>query len=105
LSALEAPLGHAQYARGDRGSSDGSRRPVTVADFAWPEKKVAVFCDGWAHRCGPQQRVADSAKRSALEADGWTVLAFWGGEIVRDPSRCADQVLTHMGVVEPARPR
>ena len=25
-----------------------------------------------------------------LESDGWTILRFWGKEIVRDVARCAD---------------
>jgi hypothetical protein len=35
--------------------------PVTIADFAWPEHKVAVFCDGWQHHHTPEQQAEDKA--------------------------------------------
>lgn len=91
-----APRGHAQYAWGDLGSTDGSPRPVTIADFAWPERKVAVFCDGWQHHHTPERQASDKAKRDALAADGWTVLSFWGGEIVRNAGDCAVRVIQHL---------
>jgi very-short-patch-repair endonuclease len=28
--------------------------------------------------------------------DGWTVLSFWGGQIVRDPEGCAKKVRQHL---------
>jgi hypothetical protein len=55
--------GHAQYQWGDRGTSDGAPRPITVADFAWPDHKVAFFCDGWEHHSSPEQRATDQRKR------------------------------------------
>ena len=96
LIDAHAPRGHAQYAWGDRGSADGSPRPVTIIDFAWPEQKVAVFCDGWENHHTPERRAADKAKRDALQADGWTVLSYWGGQIIRDAAGCADEILSHL---------
>ncbi|HEX6467881.1 MAG TPA: helicase-related protein, partial [Streptosporangiaceae bacterium] len=96
LMILGAPRGHAQYPWGDRGSTDGTPRPVTVADFAWPEQKVAVFCDGWKHHNTPERQESDKAKRDAMKEEGWTVLSFWGGEIVRDAERCAAVINTHL---------
>jgi ATP-dependent helicase YprA (DUF1998 family) len=92
-----APRGHAQYAWGDRGSTDGNPRPVTIIDFAWPDQKVAVFCDGWQNHHTPERQASDKLKRDALTADGWTVLSFWGGQIVRDAAACARQVTRHLG--------
>ncbi|GAA1966291.1 DEAD/DEAH box helicase [Catenulispora subtropica] len=96
LIDAHAPRGHAQYPWGDRGSQDGNPHPITIADFAWPDRKVAVFCDGWAHHSSPEQQAGDKRKRDAMRADGWTVLAFWGGEIVRDPRKCAEQIIAHL---------
>ncbi|MEU8202922.1 DEAD/DEAH box helicase [Streptosporangium sp. NPDC049046] len=96
LMTAGVPRGHAQYEWGDRGSTDGNPRPVTVADFAWPDQRVAVFCDGWKHHHSPERQAADRAKRSAMEAAGWTVLSFWGGEIVRDAQRCATAIAAHL---------
>lgn len=92
LIEATAPRGHAQFAWGDRGSTDGAPRPVTIADFAWPEYKVAVFCDGWKHHHTPEQQAEDKTKRDAMRADGWTVLSFWGGQIVRDVNACVATV-------------
>jgi len=96
LIDAHAPRGHAQYPWGDRGSTDGNPRPVTIIDFAWPDQKVAVFCDGWENHHTAERRAADKAKRDALAADGWTVLSFWGGQIVRDAAGCARQILSHL---------
>ncbi|MFI7131328.1 DEAD/DEAH box helicase [Nonomuraea sp. NPDC050153] len=92
LMTLGIPRGHAQYSWGDRGSSDGMPRPVTVADFAWPQHKVAVFCDGWKHHHSAERQASDRVKREAMRADGWTVISFWGGEIVRDVRGCAIKI-------------
>jgi hypothetical protein len=88
-----AARGIAQHSWGDRGSADGSPRPVTIIDFAWPDRKVAVFCDGWENHHTPERQAADKAKRDALRAAGWTVLTFWGGQIVRDAEGCARQII------------
>ena len=91
-----APRGHAQYPWGDLGSTDGNPRPVTIADFAWPDHKLAVFCDGWQHHHSPERQGTDKTKRDAMAADGWTVLSFWGGEIVRDAERCATAIINQL---------
>jgi hypothetical protein len=96
LIALGVPRGHAQFAWGDRGSTDGAPRPVTVADFAWPDRKLAVFCDGWKHHHTAERQASDKVKRDAMRGAGWTVLAFWGGEIVRDAAGCATTVADHL---------
>ena len=88
-----AARGIAQHSWGDRGSADGSPRPVTIIDFAWPDRKVAVFCDGWENHHTPERQAADKAKRDALRAAGWNVLTFWGGQIVRDAEGCARQII------------
>ncbi|WP_344597754.1 DEAD/DEAH box helicase [Actinomadura vinacea] len=106
LMTLGVPRGHAQYPWGDRGSTDGTPRPITVADFAWPHQKIAVFCDGWKHHNTPERQESDKAKRDAMRQAGWTVLSFWGGEIVRNVDRCATEIKTllhddHEGVNDP----
>lgn len=95
LALIEAPAtrGHAQYAWGNRGSTDGAPRPVTIADFAWPDHKVAVFCDGWKHHHTPEQQAEDKVKRDAMRAAGWIVLSFWGGQIVRDVNACVATII------------
>ncbi len=91
--AVRAPRGVTQHALFDRRGADGVDRPGTLADFAWPDRRVAVFCDGWEHHSTPDQRAADTEKRTQARARGWAVLAFWGGQIVRDADACARQVI------------
>jgi hypothetical protein len=93
LIEASAPRGYAQYAWGDRGSTDGTPRPITIADFAWPDHKVALFCDGWQHHHTPEQQAEDKTKRDAMQADGWVVLSFWGGQIVRDVNACVATIM------------
>ena len=71
---------------------DGEGRLLTVPDFAWPELKVAVYCDGYAYHAAPETLELDAKKRNQLQLDGWLVLTFWGRTIHKDPESCARQV-------------
>lgn len=79
-------------------------------DIAFIEKKVAVFCDSefwhgydWEHRKDDiktrrefwipkieRNMERDREVTSLLEAEGWIVLRFWGKEIQKNLSQCAD---------------
>lgn len=81
-------------------------------DIAFIGKKIAVFCDSeffhgydWEHRKNDIKtrrefwipKIERNIKRdvevdNTLEAEGWTVLRFWGKEIKSDVCSCADQV-------------
>lgn len=59
-------------------------------DFAWPEQRVAVECQGgvWTngrHSRGAGQE-ADYEKHNAAVAQGWRVLYVTGGMLQRDPA-------------------
>lgn len=81
-------------------------------DIVFIGKKVAVFCDSefW-HGYNWEERKKDFKSHQefwipkiernmqrdievteALEADGWTVLRFWGKEIKKNTSACADVI-------------
>jgi DNA mismatch endonuclease (patch repair protein) len=81
-------------------------------DIAFIGKKVAVFCDSefW-HGYNWEERKKDfkshqefwipkierNMERDAevtakLESEGWTVLRFWGNEIKKNVSACADLI-------------
>ena len=81
-------------------------------DIAFIGKKVAVFCDSefW-HGYNWEERKHDFKSNqefwipkiernierdkevtAALEADGWTVLRFWGKDIKKNLQACADTV-------------
>lgn len=81
-------------------------------DIVFKGKKVAVFCDSefW-HGYNWEERKHDFKSRkefwipkierniqrdievtNELKKQGWTVIRFWGNEIKKDPSKCADIV-------------
>jgi DNA mismatch endonuclease (patch repair protein) len=80
-------------------------------DIAFPECKVAVFCDSefWhGYNWGKERKkefksnadfwikkIEKNIQRDAevnkkLEEEGWIVLRFWGNEIKKETKRCAD---------------
>ena len=81
-------------------------------DIVFLRKKIAVFCDSefwhgfdWANRKNDiktrrefwipkiERNIArDKEVNEKLEADGWTVLRFWGRDIKKNPSGCAEIV-------------
>ncbi len=71
---------------------DEEGRLVTVPDFAWPDVKLAVYCDGFAVHGNPETLELDARKRNFLQAHGWSVLTYWGRTILKDPGACAEQI-------------
>lgn len=71
-------------------NGDGSL--LTVPDFAYPERRIAIFCDGFAFHGNIGTLAEDARKRNRLQAMGWLVLTFWGRQIVRDPARCMEEI-------------
>jgi hypothetical protein len=70
---------------------------VTVPDFAWPDAKVAVYCDGYQYHGDRDTLELDASKRNFLAQRGWTVLTYWGRQILQHPERCANQVAETVG--------
>lgn len=92
------------------------RKNVTTVcgkpDIAFFSKKVAVFCDSefwhgfnWEERKKDfkshqefwipkieRNMERDKEVTATLEADGWTVIRFWGNDIKKHLSECADVV-------------
>jgi ATP-dependent helicase YprA (DUF1998 family)/rubrerythrin len=74
---------------------DGSRL-VTVPDFAYPDLKIAVFCDGFAFHGNPETLELDARKRNWLqskEGGEWVVLTYWGRTIHRAADACASEIV------------
>lgn len=80
---------------------DDQGRLVTVPDFAWPDLKVAVYCDGYAYHGNPESLELDAQKRNWLQAQGWLVLTYWGRTILKNPDKCARQVAEVLRIREP----
>ena len=111
-TGIEMPLRRALFARGLRYRIHYVAAPGRP-DIAFPSKKVAVFCDSefwhgyrWKER---EQRIhtnreywipkiernmqRDREVNLALKKQGWTVLRFWGREILDDPELCVDRIM------------
>lgn len=73
-------------------NGDGS--VLTVPDFAYPDRKIAIYCDGFAFHGNVDTLSADASKRNTLQSLGWLVLTFWGRQILRNPTRCVDEIRT-----------
>lgn len=84
-------------------------------DIAFLSRKVAVFCDGdfWHGRKYEKEKSAYSSfwrnkikKNMARDKEvtrelnrlGWTVLRFWKKELLGIPDKCADKVVSALGV-------
>jgi len=65
---------------------------ITIADFAYEEEKIAIYCDGFAYHAGKDKLASDAMKRNELQAQGWAVLTFWGKTILKYPKRCEEQI-------------
>lgn len=83
-------------------------------DIAFIGRKVAVFCDSefwhgynWKERKSDfksnqefwipkieRNMLRDIEVTKKLEADGWTVLRFWGNDIKKNLQQCADIIET-----------
>ena len=59
-----------------------------VCDFAIPEKKIIIECDGdyWHNREDIKKK--DKAKNAYLKVSGWVLLRFWEHEIKDDINKC-----------------
>jgi len=59
-----------------------------IIDFAIPDKKIAIECDGEPWHGG----IRDEHRDGYLSSHGWTVLRFWGKEITDDIDSCVNRV-------------
>lgn len=61
-------------------------------DFAWPEKKIAVECDGiiWKAGGGRHNMDSDRDKINNAVIMGWKVLRFSGAQIRLTPMECLE---------------
>lgn len=65
---------------------------LTIPDFAYPDRKIAIYCDGFAYHGDADTLGRDARKRNALQSKGWVVLTFWGRQILREPQTCEAQI-------------
>jgi very-short-patch-repair endonuclease len=72
--------------------SDQTGKRITIPDFAYSDRRVAIYCDGFAYHGNRESLESDAHKRNLLQGMGWAVLTFWGRQILRDPSACEAQI-------------
>lgn len=110
-TAIELLLRRELWQRGLRYRKN-SKSLYGKPDIAFIRKKIAVFCDSefwhgydWEHRKSDFKKhqdfwipkiernmQRDREVTAALEQDGWVVLRFWGKDIKKNPSACADEI-------------
>lgn len=72
---------------------DEKECPVSRADFAFPQNKYAVYCDGRQWHCRADRWERDLRQRNKLTELGWIFSVFTGRDINRNAKGCAAQVL------------
>jgi len=89
------PLPEAQYQMRD---AEGTT--FTRPDFAYPDKKLAIYCDG-ARYHGPQSNnenwQRDLEINNRLQLMGWRVLRFSGRQINQKLSECLQKIREALG--------
>ncbi len=124
-TALENALCTELIRRGIKSFSRNARTIIGKPDIAFPARKIAVFCDGdfwhgydWensqneikSNRAFWISKIEKNMSRDAevtamLRANGWSVLRFWGHQIKKNLSACADAIEArlHMPPRQPYR--
>lgn len=67
-----------------------------IVDFAFPDEKLAVECDGSYWHGRPEQKVKDERKDSFLNKRGWRVLRIGENDIKASPEACAKLVQEYL---------
>ena len=67
--------------------------PVTFPDFAFPDMKIAIYCDGFEPHCKDTEAFTRDRKQSrGLQLERWIVLRFAATEIVKDSKNVVDTI-------------
>lgn len=111
-TALENKLYQALLRQGIHTFSRNEKSVIGKPDFVFFTRKLAVFCDGdfwhgynweiakheiktnrefWINKIEKTMRRDEYVTRQ-LQADGWTVLRFWGNEIKKSADDCACRI-------------
>jgi len=110
-TSIEVQLRKALRASGIRYRKNYSMLPG-IPDVAIPNYRIAIFCDGefwhgkdwdplapkvqhnrdfWAAKIERNIGRDRAVDRDLRDMD-WTVLRYWGADIVKDPSRCIEEI-------------
>ena len=111
-TGIEVMLRKELWRRGIRGYRKNYKKLPGKPDIVFTKQKVAIFCDSefwhgydWENRKTQiktnvdfwvskieRNMERDREVNEQLRSEGWTVLRFWGKEIEKETSRCADEI-------------
>lgn len=69
---------------------------VRKPDFAFPQLKIAIYCDGWQYHQDKPAFHQDRSESRLLQSMGWAVLRFTGGEIKNDINGVVNEILAFL---------
>jgi very-short-patch-repair endonuclease len=67
-------------------------------DFAYPDRYLAIECDGFAHHADRVAFDQDRERDIELQARGWRVLRFTWAKLRYEPDYVARQIRLHLGL-------
>jgi very-short-patch-repair endonuclease len=67
-----------------------------IVDFAFPDEKLVVECDGVYWHGRPSQQIKDRRKDKYLKSKGWKMIRLGEIEINASPETCAAIVQEHL---------
>ena len=66
---------------------------LTISDFAFPDMRIVIYCDGYAPREGNREAFKrDRLQSRELQLEGWIVLRFAGSEINYDSEMVVETI-------------
>jgi very-short-patch-repair endonuclease len=93
VSSIERAMAEA-FARADLPAIGQHPIDMYVADFAFPEARLVVECDGTYWHGRDRQQARDRQKDGYLHSRGWRVLRLPEVDIRTDPSACVERVIS-----------
>lgn len=73
---------------------------VSYLDLAWPERMVALECDGWETHASPQALRSDLERQNRLTVAGWTLLRVAWPTMVETPGVVIAELRSVLGAPE-----
>ena len=62
------------------------------ADFAYPDRKIVIFIDGYTFHARKAAWERDLRQRRELQMLGWKVISFTFNEVTKNPEQCAENL-------------
>lgn len=63
-----------------------------VIDVAFPDVRLAIEVDGWAHHVDRARFVGDRVRKRALVAEGWTVIEVTWDDLMNRPDEVVAEI-------------